>query len=566
MKRSGRLATALLVLAALACNTFYNFTNIPGPAGNATATVNSPTPVVGAMATATPSGVSQPAATPDGRASPVGPPTEAAPTATPAVAPSATPAAAPSATPAALPFTLDQAAAAQTAMLPQYAGDVGTLPDATRYVIDVAVTFDGARSATLTGRELIRYTNRETMSLDSLYLMLWPNYRDQYLGGLTLGTVSVGGSVVQPVLEDQDLAARIPLGAPLRLGARLDLQVDFTDQADAGVEQGARFGLTHGVLLAPTFYPIIPRIVNGQWQTLRPAPAGDTTNSDSSFYAWRVTAPADMAIAASGKVVTAPNAGSQTGGTQSETLLTGPMRDIALVVGHLQLAQRMLPDGVLLNAWVLPEHALLSKDLLDEGAGQVANLDNLVGPYPFADLNIVDTPGAYGGVEYPGLVFIGVVNTHGGFEPATVHEVGHQWFYSVVGDDQLLQPWLDEAAASYTEVLYAEHAHGADAAARYLAFFQDEVNRSGDPNLPIGLPVASYPTASEYAAIVYAKGALFFAALRQKLSDPVFFAFLHDYYQRYKYGFAASAGFEATAEATCKCDLQPMFNQWVGGN
>jgi hypothetical protein len=550
MKGSGRLAATLLVLAALACNTFSNFTNTPGPGNNATAAAGAPTPTVGGSSTATPSVGSQPTAPPSDRASPTGPATEAPPRATPA----------------GLPFTLDQAAEAQAAMLPQFAADVSSLPDATRYVFDVAVTFDGARSATLTGHELIRYTNRETMSLDSLYLMLWPNFRDQYLGGLTLGTVSVAGSVVQPVLEDQDLAARIPLSTPLKPGARLDLQADFTTRADAGAEKGARFGLTHGVLLAPTFYPLIPRIVNGKWQTDRPAAGGDTTNSDTAFYAWRVTAPADMAIAASGKVMGAAGTRAQAGDSQTQTLLTGPMRDVALVVGHLQLAQRTLPDGIVLNAWVLPEHTLLSKDLLDEGAGQVQNLENLVGPYPFAELDIVDTPGTYGGVEYPGLVFIGVVNSRGGFEPATVHEVGHQWFYSLIGDDQLVQPWLDEAAASYTEVLYAEHVHGADAAARYLAFFQDEVNHARDPNLPIGLPIGGYPTEGDYGAIVYAKGALFFAALRQKLGDQIFFTFLHDYYTRYKYGFADSAGFEATAESTCKCDLKPMFKQWVFGN
>jgi hypothetical protein len=555
MKPRVLLPLGLLLLASLACNALNNFTNLPGPHGTATSAVVASTPQPAATVALEPSQTLGVSATL--RVSTVTPaPTSAAGPATPAAATPAAGGASP-----AMPFTLDTAADAQAAMLPQFAADVTSLPNASRYVIDLVVTFDGSRSATLTGRELIRYTNRETMSLDSLYLMLWPNDSDQYLGQLTLGAVSVGGAPVQPVLESRGLAARLPLSTPLAPGQRLDLEAEFTARADSGAEQGARFGLTHGVMLAPTFYPIIPRIVNGQWQSQWPPSAGDVSNSDTAFYAWRVTAPAGLAIAASGVVVDQ----TQSGGSQTQTLLTGPMRDIALAVGDLRRAQRTLADGVLVNAWVLPEHAAQAQQLVDEGAGQVQNLETLVGPYPFAELDIVDTPGAYGGVEYPGLVYIGVVDAQGGFEEATVHEVGHQWFYSLIGDDQLLQPWLDEAAASYTELLYAEKFHGPAAVRNDLAYFQGEAGSASDPNMPIGLPVDGYSSQNDYAAIVYGKGALFFDALRRQLGDQTFFQFLHDYYKQYKYGFADSAGFEKTAEATCSCDLKPLFQKWVFG-
>jgi aminopeptidase N len=67
----------------------------------------------------------------------------------------------------------------------------------------------------------------------------------------------------------------------------------------------------------------------------------------------------------------------------------------------------------------------------------------------------------------------------------------------------------------------------------------------------------------EYALIVYGKGALFFDALRRQLGDPTFFAFLHAYYERYRYGFASSRDFQATAETACACNLSALFNLWV---
>ncbi len=562
MKPRLGFALSLLLLATLACNALSNASTRPAPKGTVTAPLLNPTPSQPPRAATTPTGQSAtPAPTVAATSPHAGTRAVATNTATPEA--SATEAATPLAQ--ALPFTLDSVADAQAAMLPQFAADVQSLPDASRYVIDVAITFDGAPSATLSGREQIRYTNRQTTTLDSLMLMLWPNDSDQYLGQLTLDAVTINDAPVQPLMESKGLAARLPLSTPLAPGQRVDVAVDFTARADAGMKPGdRRYGVTHGVLIAPTFYPIIPRIVGGQWQSQWPAPNasnGDVSNSDTAFYAYRLTAPASMAIAASGVVVDQ----AQNGDTQSQTMLTGPMRDIALAVGDLRLTQRTTTDGIKVNVWVLPEHTAEAQQLADEGVGQVQNLEALVGPYPFGELDIVDAPGAYGGVEYPGLVYIGVVDAQGGFEVATVHEVGHQWFYSLIGDDQLLQPWLDEAAASYTEVLYAEKFHGAAAAQRELADFQYWANSASDPNQPIGLPVDQYAGQNDYGAIVYGKGALFFDTLRQQLGDPIFFKFLHAYYQQYKYGFADSDGFERAAEASCGCDLQPLFQKWVTG-
>ena len=486
MKKRSLCALGLLLLASLACNPLNNFANIPGPEETATDVVVTadglpPTAAQTAAPTALPpTPTAVPAPTEAGSAS-----------ATLAATGAATDAAAPSATPAAqdLPFTLDSAADAQAAMLPAFAADVTSLPDASRYVIDVSITFDGARSATLSGRELIRYTNRQTGALKDLVLMLWPNDNDQYRGQMTLGVVTVDGAAVAPVLESRGLAARLALSTPLAPGQHADLSVEFTTRADAGAVQGARFGLTNGVLIAPTFYPIIPRIAEGgQWQSQWPASAGDLSNSDTAFYAYRVSAPAGAAIAASGVVVGQATSGDR----ESQTVLSGPMRDIALAVGDLQLTQRTTPDGIKVNAWALPAHAAEGPVLAQQGLAQVENLEQRVGPYPFGELDIVDAPGAFGGVEYPGLVYIGVVGTQNGFEEATVHEVGHQWFYSLIGDDQLLQPWLDEAAASYTELLYFEAVDGAQAAQQYRAYFQDEANSASDPSQPIGLPVDQY--------------------------------------------------------------------------
>ena len=200
--------------------------------------------------------------------------------------------------------------------------------------------------------------------------------------------------------------------------------------------------------------------------------------------------------------------------------------------------------------------------MLDSAEVQFQTLSDTVGPYPYPQLDLVDAPGAFGGIEYPGLVFIGTLGGPNVIEP-TVHEVAHQWFYGLVGDDQLHEPWLDEAAATYAEILYYEAAGRQGRATGMLSDFRSFLRSYRDPTLPIGLGVGEYADESEYALIVYVKGALFFDALRREIGDAMFDDFLRLYFQTYRYGVADGAGFKDLAEDICGCDLTSLFELWV---
>jgi hypothetical protein len=79
-------------------------------------------------------------------------------------------------------------------------------------------------------------------------------------------------------------------------------------------------------------------------------------------------------------------------------------------------------------------------------ARSLERLAALYGPYPWPRYNVA-VFGDLGasGIEYPNLVFQG----SGGLDRATAHEAAHQWFYSLVGNNQARDPWLDESLASW---------------------------------------------------------------------------------------------------------------------
>lgn len=454
----------------------------------------------------------------------------------------------------------DWLALQQQAMRPEFATDVLAPNTWTHYLIEARVDLDLDRNqAAIDGQARIRFTSPLDQPLTEIVVALWPREPTQYLAEMVAGPVMVNGRVVNVV--DQGLGLRARLPSALAPGESLDLSLPFRVEHIGVMNEAAprRFAIVDDVLLAPTFYPMLPRLVDGQWQLEAPPPGGDTTNSDVALYTVHLTWLARYSLAASGLVLESQE---HPDGTRSATIVTGPMRDFAIAVGDLKHSQREV-DGIRVQGWVLPQHVSDMDRMLEAAAGQVQVLQDLFGPYPYAELDVVDAPGAFGGIEYPGLVFIGTVGTRWLVGPV-VHEVAHQWFYGLVGNDQLQHPWLDEAAATYSEVLYYESTVGPQRATSMLRSYRDTVaGQAADPAMPIGLPVGEYPSEQDYALLVYLKGALFFDALRRHLGDQAFFAFLRDYLDQARYGFAGPEAFQQAAETACSCDLDGLFDLWV---
>jgi aminopeptidase N len=147
-------------------------------------------------------------------------------------------------------------------------------------------------------------------------------------------------------------------------------------------------------------------------------------------------------------------------------------------------------------------------------------------------------------------------------ESTTAHEVAHQWFYNLVGNDQLDEPWLDEAVTSYSTYRYYVDQHGQRLADAYFSNFIDRWNRVERAEIPVGLPVADY-NETEYSAIVYGRGPVFLRELEETMGRETFDAFLRDYVAQYRWDIATTAAFRALAEQHCGCDLGALFAEWV---
>ena len=84
-----------------------------------------------------------------------------------------------------------------------------------------------------------------------------------------------------------------------------------------------------------------------------------------------------------------------------------------------------------------------------------------VGEYPYNHVTAVDgTISAGGGMEYPNITVIGSSGNKYGLETVIIHEVGHNWYYGILGSNERDHAWMDEGLNTYLEIRYFEEKYG----------------------------------------------------------------------------------------------------------
>jgi hypothetical protein len=126
------------------------------------------------------------------------------------------------------------------------------------------------------------------------------------------------------------------------------------------------------------------------------------------------------------------------------------VRDFGIAVDRFDIATATAraPGPVRITAAVDRSVEGLPMDVARRAKAALEAISARYGPYPWPTLHLVVVP-ALGrvGIEYPTMIFLGPQSV----ARATTHEVAHQWFYSLMGNDRARDPVLDEGLATYVQ-------------------------------------------------------------------------------------------------------------------
>jgi hypothetical protein len=444
------------------------------------------------------------------------------------------------------------------AMRAAFAGDILANADLPRY--DLKIWLDPA-GGVLTGTEQIIFPNRTGAPLEDVALRLYPNFpRDVFGKGgdvrMDVTGASVEGRPVDVHYTAQRTAVLLPFVEPLAPNRSVTLVVSFIATITPWRD---------GTWPLPSYYPMLAVHDGGGWR-MDVTRFADHVYAESAFYAADITAPTNLNVVASGSTTATQVNGD---GTTTHIIRGGPLREFALTVGDFVVWSGVagVDDPVELHVYTARGNSLDVQEIARVAAAALMDFDRRFGPYPYSELDIHLLPGDYdGGDEYPGLILLytgGPVDV--GTRYVAAHEVAHQWWYGVVGNDIYRQPWLDEAFAQYSGIIYDEDIGGVAGA---QADWEREVIRRyrealADGDLPIGRAIDGYPNFNTYYRTVYGKGAVFLRTLRKELGDETFFKALQAYYRRHRYRVATTRDVQLAFEEVSGRDLGALFRRWV---
>ncbi|MFW9865893.1 MAG: M1 family aminopeptidase, partial [Candidatus Thorarchaeota archaeon] len=265
---------------------------------------------------------------------------------------------------------------------------------------------------------------------------------------------------------------------------------------------------------------------------------------DMAYYNLAIEAPNGMIVAGSGKLI------EKSTGTSTTTYLFDPelpVREVTFAASRYYLVETMLFKGVNISTYYLPKSSYIWQiDALVYARLSLSLYNDTFGEYPYSNLNLVqEYASTYLGMEYPIQMYASEIIDHYAYptnvlkqilEKVIVHEVGHQWWYNLVGFDEVDWGFLDEGLTCWTTDYYAEIIHS------NWEYFQwdrylDTVRIYYETNgLPSKLNQSAYDLIEnhlDHVFISYRKSPLIFEKIRRVIGDSNFILGLQTFFNQY---------------------------------
>lgn len=520
-------------------------------------------------------------------------------------------------------------AAAAVALLPQLASAQTYFQQEVNYTISVKL--DDVKHE-LSADESIEYINNSPNELSFIYMHLWPNaYKDNSTelakqklangetnfyyskeedrGYIDMIDFKVDGKPVKwELLKDSIDICKMYLNEPLKSGARITITTPFHVKIPSGAF--SRLGHIGQSYQVTQWYPKPAVYDRNGWNYMPYLNQGEFYSEFGSFDV-SITLPRNYVLGATGDMVD---------GEQELAWLNDKVHETEAIESYdsqdldfpksdaetktLRFKQSNVHDfawfcdkryHVLKGEIITPhtKHKVTTWVMFTNAEGNlwknsIQYMNDAIyyyslwnGDYPYNHCTAVDgTISAGGGMEYPNITVIGSSGSDFQLDVVITHEVGHNWFYGMLGSNERVHPWMDEGMNSANELRYVETKYPkrkligdfsssvgkAFDIAKYGHTFQYYITyklaAAKNEDQPIELPAYDY-TELNYGGIVYSKTAIIFDYLRKYIGAGKYDAAMQKYFEEWHFKHPQPNDLRVVLERETQKDLGWFFDDLI---
>lgn len=480
------------------------------------------------------------------------------------------------------------------------------------YNIDVSLN---PATKTLTGSETIVYKNNSPSTLEFIWFHIYPNAyknettamfqqikndesRKKKLDKYTYGSIDglnfkVNGAAAKteahPNPQYIDII-KLNLPSPLKPGDSISISTDFKVLLPSYF---SRSGYADGQFMVTQWYPKPAVFDKNGWHEYPYLDMGEFY-SEYGNYKVDITLPADFVVGATGVLQNADEleaykaiGAKNTANRGNKPVLYGEKS------GTKKLSYKM--DNVPDFAWFADKDLVIQYDTAKLVSGKVVDVfsyyhnkknslwvnsidyvkdavkfySKSVGEYEYPVVQAIEGPknNSSGGMEYPTITLITSPDAKKEtLDGVIAHEVGHNWFMSMLGSNERMHTWQDEGLNTYFQFRYEAEKY------KYNSIFGDKIPDNvralptdkfqaaiynalaGIPMQPaIETPAADFKTSDDYGLVSYFKTAIWLYMLESSIGKEKMDKAFQDYFAKWKNKHPQPE------------DLKASFEQSIGG-
>jgi len=474
----------------------------------------------------------------------------------------------------------------------------------------------------ITGFETVVYKNNSESTLDYIWFHIWPNAyssdsttlmkqikndKERSKKAESFGIGSIDGLAFKVDGQEAKTEAhsnpqyvdiiKVVLNKPLAPGASVTISTPFKVVLPPYF---SRSGYADGEFMACQWYPKPAVFDKSGWHEFPYLDMGEFYSEYADFNV-SITLPSDYIVGATGVLQTQNELTAyKTVGAKNTKKRKKPTLYVPTVAGKktLQYKAQNVPDF----AWFADKNFVIQYDTVKLKSGKIVeafsyyhnkpktiwnnSIDYVtdavrkysgwVGEYEYPVVQVVEGPknNSSGGMEYPMVTLITSPDAKvESLDAVIAHEVGHNWFMSMLGSNERDHAWMDEGLNTYFQFRYEADKYRTNSifgdalpkemskmpADQFLGIIYKVMGENIPMDSPMDTPSDKFPSSDEYSMSSYLKTAVWMYMLEASVGREKSDAAVQHYFALWKNKHPQPEDMKAAFEESIGTNLDKFF-------
>ncbi|MFC9708808.1 M1 family metallopeptidase [Paenibacillus sp. NPDC056933] len=379
---------------------------------------------------------------------------------------------------------------------------------------------------------------------------------EDFLGGIDIQRVTGGNQALD--FSNKNQALTVKLEQPIKPGETVSVKVGFNVKIPYGSQ---RLSYYKDIINGAHWFPVVSVYdeTKHEWDSKPYSQSFETDYYTSADYEVQFDVPEQYQVMMPGTITTR---NSDKNGRKVVSAVAQNTREFVFFASPNFKVDSVTRNGLTVEYYYFdnqPGKKKMVEGYIDQAFKVINFFSDKYGKYPYPEFRIVESYVEGVAIEYSRVIQMGQIQMNSLPERDTVfvHEIAHQWFHALIGNNSETESFLDEGFADFSKVYFAEkHGHPLNGF-KTIQFDDATVDKAiASPNDEVG----------DWAGTVYYdKGRQAIYQLYRSVGEEQFDTFMKAYFKRYVYQNATIDGLLQTIEdvlgETARNDMKQALYQ-----